>query len=39
MKLPNIKKTLAILGALFTGGIGIALIGLTPHSAEGYAVN
>jgi hypothetical protein len=34
MKKLNIKKTFAILGAIFTGGMTIGLIGVIPLTAE-----
>jgi hypothetical protein len=40
MRSLSIRKMLAIVGALLTGGIGIGLIGLVPHSAEaGFTSN
>jgi hypothetical protein len=27
----NVRKSMAIIGALVTGGVGIALVGLIPH--------
>jgi hypothetical protein len=34
MKTANIRKTLTIIGALFTGGIGIGLVSMVPETAE-----
>jgi hypothetical protein len=34
MKTANIRKTLTIIGALFTGGIGIGLVSMAPETAE-----
>jgi hypothetical protein len=33
MKKPNIKKTVAMLAALVTGGISLTLIGSAPEAA------
>jgi hypothetical protein len=37
MKKPNLRKSLAIFGAILTGGIGVAIFGLLPFAEDSSA--
>jgi hypothetical protein len=34
MKKPNLRKSLAIFGAILTGGIGVTILGLLPLAED-----